>query len=99
MRHAASSVSGSVTGSRLAMRRPTGTSYWIDTPRSPRSALQSQCRSEEHTSELQSRLHLVCRLLLEKKKNDTVQPDIEAEHKKRDAMEARQIVCRRRFGG
>src|SRR2546429_5724403 len=28
-----------------------------------------QCRSEEHTSELQSRLHLVCRLLLEKKKN------------------------------
>src|SRR2546429_7261069 len=28
-------------------------------------------RSEEHTSELQSRLHLVCRLLLEKKKEDT----------------------------
>src|SRR2546422_8273828 len=27
-----------------------------------------QGRSEEHTSELQSRLHLVCRLLLEKKK-------------------------------
>src|SRR2546422_3401238 len=30
----------------------------------------SQIRSEEHTSELQSRLHLVCRLLLEKKKNN-----------------------------
>src|SRR2546429_6837064 len=29
-------------------------------------------RSEEHTSELQSRLHLVCRLLLEKKKNSTI---------------------------
>src|SRR2546422_1157633 len=28
-------------------------------------------RSEEHTSELQSRLHLVCRLLLEKKKLST----------------------------
>src|SRR2546429_1536458 len=28
-------------------------------------------RSEEHTSELQSRLHLVCRLLLEKKKETT----------------------------
>src|SRR2546429_6617330 len=28
-----------------------------------------ESRSEEHTSELQSRLHLVCRLLLEKKKN------------------------------
>src|SRR5687768_18326237 len=27
-------------------------------------------RSEEHTSELQSRLHLVCRLLLEKKKDE-----------------------------
>src|SRR5256884_1594892 len=30
--------------------------------------LQHLFRSEEHTSELQSRLHLVCRLLLEKKK-------------------------------
>src|SRR3712207_9273804 len=29
-----------------------------------------QLRSEEHTSELQSRQYLVCRLLLEKKKND-----------------------------
>src|SRR5687768_17786485 len=29
-------------------------------------------RSEEHTSELQSRLHLVCRLLLEKKKIKTI---------------------------
>src|SRR5205809_2912358 len=29
-------------------------------------------RSEEHTSELQSRLHLVCRLLLEKKKKKTI---------------------------
>src|SRR5687768_17778960 len=29
---------------------------------------QRDARSEEHTSELQSRLHLVCRLLLEKKK-------------------------------
>src|SRR2546422_4167411 len=33
----------------------------------PRYNLKST-RSEEHTSELQSRLHLVCRLLLEKKK-------------------------------
>src|SRR2546422_8566743 len=31
-------------------------------------ALMVALRSEEHTSELQSRLHLVCRLLLEKKK-------------------------------
>src|SRR2546422_6176144 len=31
----------------------------------------TECRSEEHTSELQSRLHLVCRLLLEKKKKNS----------------------------
>src|SRR2546422_2229248 len=31
-------------------------------------------RSEEHTSELQSRLHLVCRLLLEKKKKKNAAP-------------------------
>src|SRR3712207_7959315 len=30
-------------------------------------------RSEEHTSELQSRQYLVCRLLLEKTKNDTIE--------------------------
>src|SRR2546422_5153550 len=34
----------------------------------PRMDRQGKGRSEEHTSELQSRLHLVCRLLLEKKK-------------------------------
>src|SRR2546422_4220577 len=33
-----------------------------------------QRRSEEHTSELQSRLHLVCRLLLEKKKHHSCYP-------------------------
>src|SRR5689334_21049872 len=32
------------------------------------ASLTSQTRSEEHTSELQSQFHLVCRLLLEKKK-------------------------------
>src|SRR5256884_4977709 len=37
------------------------TSFWDEV----RGGIQ---RSEEHTSELQSRLHLVCRLLLEKKK-------------------------------
>src|SRR2546422_7720147 len=33
------------------------------------AGLSGSLRSEEHTSELQSRLHLVCRLLLEKKKH------------------------------
>src|SRR2546422_3022601 len=35
-------------------------------------------RSEEHTSELQSRLHLVCRLLLEKKKTNNSTDDADA---------------------
>src|SRR5205823_2243992 len=91
-------------------------------------------RSEEHTSELQSLAYLVCRLLLEKKKEavqnqnepqlrdenahndksvhgvlnptyqaglrrDAVQPDIEAERKKRDEIEAGKSYCSRRFGG
>src|SRR3989449_8043913 len=41
-----------------------GGDLMVDDLRSP----EPDDRSEEHTSELQSRLHLVCRLLLEKKK-------------------------------
>src|SRR2546422_5825526 len=37
-------------------------------------------RSEEHTSELQSRLHLVCRLLLEKKKKERSRNLSEQQH-------------------
>src|SRR2546429_1093436 len=47
---------------RLSGRGGTGAQ------RAARRAAQRRGRSEEHTSELQSRLHLVCRLLLEKKK-------------------------------
>src|SRR2546429_1671973 len=48
-----------------------------DWPANARVGMQNEpcarlLRSEEHTSELQSRLHLVCRLLLEKKKGDEV---------------------------
>src|SRR3712207_8959238 len=39
-----------------------------------------QARSEEHTSELQSRQYLVCRLLLEKKKQRHLQSCTQAEH-------------------
>src|SRR2546429_7190338 len=46
------------------LKPPTSRGRWADTP--PIRAGSSE-RSEEHTSELQSRLHLVCRLLLEKK--------------------------------
>src|SRR5256884_2454007 len=45
-------------------------------PVSERGTRPATWRSEEHTSELQSRLHLVCRLLLEKKNkhNQNLQP-------------------------
>src|SRR2546422_4154403 len=43
-------------------------------------------RSEEHTSELQSRLHLVCRLLLEKKKKKRFDSLIADERKRRVHM-------------
>src|SRR3989449_2938853 len=39
-------------------------------PRGQQPLADESLRSEEHTSELQSRLHLVCRLLLEKKKTE-----------------------------
>src|SRR5437660_5368635 len=50
-------------------------------------------RSEEHTSELQSRGHLVCRLLLEKKKKKTHRH----EAGRRRFLPA--LCCRRSFGG
>src|SRR5687768_17804320 len=59
----------------MSPRAGTPHTSWSMTPSRSRSlrASTSMCveyppRSEEHTSELQSRLHLVCRLLLEKKK-------------------------------
>src|SRR2546429_921632 len=49
-------------------------------------------RSEEHTSELQSRLHLVCRLLLEKKKNTATKNTTRLIHS------TRQVTARARVG-
>src|SRR5699024_11730426 len=54
---------------------------WWSAPTSPPIG----SRSEEHTSELQSRFDLVCRLLLEKKKNKT----------RRDRGDIRQTRCER----
>src|SRR3989442_4129160 len=53
------------SGSR--MKTPSQVVYWVNTAG---LSLPNRRRSEEHTSELQSRPHLVCRLLLEKKKNN-----------------------------
>src|SRR2546422_7047680 len=73
-------------GTRLRAALPAGlfprhSSFSTTTPDSAREhlyaplflAVQAAARSEEHTSELQSRLHLVCRLLLEKKKTNKKQ--------------------------
>src|SRR3712207_7638929 len=53
-------------GYDLILRLPEEMTYWKEIQQSLRIA--SYVRSEEHTSELQSRQYLVCRLLLEKKK-------------------------------
>src|SRR5690349_21911886 len=45
-----------------------GSTEVVTSPNQPRAIASSRERSEEHTSELQSRRDLVCRLLLEKKK-------------------------------
>src|SRR2546422_7086235 len=47
-------------------------------PQGGAAGVRGAARSEEHTSELQSRLHLVCRLLLEKKKKTTERTDVVA---------------------
>src|SRR4051794_41739208 len=52
---------------------------------------QGRHRSEEHTSELQSPVHLVCRLLLEKKK-----PTITSLRAASQPLHATNVVCRHR---
>src|SRR3712207_6917802 len=63
--------SGRVTRWCTARSMRTSPSSWAST-----CAVSSslECRSEEHTSELQSRQYLVCRLLLEKKKTPPNSP-------------------------
>src|SRR5690625_7074241 len=61
---------------RMTTAVPLGARWWRMCCNQAKFALPAggtpyfQRRSEEHTSELQSRGHLVCRLLLEKKKNE-----------------------------
>src|SRR3712207_7879586 len=47
----------------------TTSAHWVIGAKEAAESLRVEKRSEEHTSELQSRQYLVCRLLLEKKKN------------------------------
>src|SRR3989449_4227221 len=59
---------GSPSFRPLTFLNTTFTGMAVETIERP---VSQNMRSEEHTSELQSRLHLVCRLLLEKKKKNT----------------------------
>src|SRR5207253_9071227 len=63
-RHAESLCDSPTTGCSLYRSSPRAR----ERMRASRTRIQCTFRSEEHTSELQSRGHLVCRLLLEKKK-------------------------------
>src|SRR5690348_17834137 len=73
------SLSGTATGTKKLRAERTADAYQQGrrsvsaNAAGARSAAHSgaiRCRSEEHTSELQSPVHLVCRLLLEKKKHE-----------------------------
>src|SRR2546422_1419115 len=63
-------LGGLVTAARKQAQRDRRPG-WACRRRADRGLVSLVFRSEEHTSELQSRLHLVCRLLLEKKKKKT----------------------------
>src|SRR5688572_31557922 len=65
-----SSTTSAARGPASASRRPA-------IPSVGRHPLQHGRRSEEHTSELQSQSNLVCRLLLEKKKFNTLSSNFE----------------------
>src|SRR5690625_6224038 len=59
---------------------PRSAPPWRPTPPAPCADRHWPPRSEEHTSELQSRGHLVCRLLLEKKKANSPNADAPRYH-------------------
>src|SRR2546429_7278135 len=67
----ATTTSLSVRSAPFSIPPPTS-SVWAFSMRRLEMLTFSPFRSEEHTSELQSRLHLVCRLLLEKKNTNSV---------------------------
>src|SRR2546421_9559834 len=77
-----------VSPSTTTSGRPPWRVATTGTPHAIASSADSPNRSEEHTSELQSRSDLVCRLLLEKKKKTT---QYDAEH----ALEAWHLMYNR----
>src|SRR5438876_5036801 len=93
----------------MIRRRPGSTLFPYTTlfrsaARCARSSVKYRCRnsghffgswprSEEHTSELQSPVHLVCRLLLEKKKENVRLPQAELEHGAHTPTRATAPLC------
>src|SRR5215217_7586145 len=66
-----SDSSASIRDEIATAAAPTATAWSATTDGTASSPSSTFARSEEHTSELQSRQYLVCRLLLEKKKKNT----------------------------
>src|SRR3712207_7047335 len=68
----ANSRHGTRTGqlAHTALASSACSTAWSSSSPAGKNSSVGRARSEEHTSELQSRQYLVCRLLLEKKKND-----------------------------
>src|SRR5689334_23562206 len=64
--------SPSVCTTKACCRWKTFDAYRVKSPTRSLTPTSAAWRSEEHTSELQSQFHLVCRLLLEKKKKQTL---------------------------
>src|SRR5260370_38530545 len=64
----------SLLAQRVREPQPVRGRRFIAPPKACRRSHGRQGRSEEHTSELQSHLNLVCRLLLEKKKQESLHP-------------------------
>ena len=62
--------------------------HWTEEYETKSAGLAPTCRSEEHTTELQSRLHLVCRLLLEKKKKRQKKNTKKKQKNKKDEQDA-----------
>src|SRR5262245_62904477 len=71
----------SATEKAVAMLQGACPDVVPQTPVGRLEAMEKRVRSEEHTSELQSLRHLVCRLLLEKKKQKQIKPkDTQSKH-------------------
>src|SRR3712207_8340427 len=69
--------SGAISGLPRAIEGARYSAQWAGAPYKVYASKNGlDDRSEEHTSELQSRQYLVCRLLLEKKKNTTTHRSI-----------------------